>query len=137
MTWVNDQQLAFLARREGDQRRAAYQISTSGGEARKIFEHATDIVSFDLSADGRWLAYLVRDEKSEARKKAESKGFNQEIYEENLLFTRLEIVDLRSGDGPTNRDVKKLDVPGSLQWVRFSPDGQRLLASVTTTTARR
>ena len=133
VTWVNDQQLAFLARRDGDQRRAAYQISTRGGEARRIFEHATDIVSFDISADGRWLAYLVRDEKSEARKKAESKGFNQEIYEENLLVTRLAIADLRSGDGPSNRDVRKLDVEGSLQWVRFSPDGQQLLASVTPT----
>ena len=98
VTWVNDQQLAFLARREGDQRRAAYQISTRGGEARKIFEHATDIVSFDLSADGRWLAYLVRDEKGEAGRRQRARGSTRRSMRK-LLVTRLAIADLSSATG--------------------------------------
>jgi dipeptidyl aminopeptidase/acylaminoacyl peptidase len=133
ITWIDTDQLAFVARREGDQHRAVYRISTRGGEARKIFEYTSDVASFDVSPDGRWLAFLARDEKSEARKRLEGKGFNQEIFEENHLFTRLRLADLQSGAGPSDRVVKSLEVEGSVQSARFSPDGQRLLVAVTPT----
>ncbi len=133
VTWTDNDRLAFLARREGDDHRSVYQISTRGGEARKLFEHESDVVSFDLSPDGRWLAFLARDEKSRDRTMLEDKGFNQEIFEEDLLFTRMRLADLRSGDGPGDRDVKTLDVEGSLRSVQFSPDGQRLLVATTPT----
>jgi len=133
VTWTDTDQLAFVARREGDPYRAVYRISTGGGEARKIFEYTSDVVSFDLSADGRWLAFLASDEKGAARKELESKGFNQEIYEEHHLFTRLRLADLQSGTGPGDREVKNLDVEGSVQSARFSPDGQHLLVAVTPT----
>src|SRR5687767_1603798 len=122
-----------MAKREGDARRAVYQISTRGGEARKVFEAESDVIGFSFSPDRQRLAFLTRDERSEAKKRAETKGFNQEIYEENLLYTRLRLTDLRTGDGPASRSSTNVEVEGSLQWVKFSPDGQRLLVSVTAT----
>jgi dipeptidyl aminopeptidase/acylaminoacyl peptidase len=129
--WTGNDTLAFVTRRQGDTARAVYQISTNGGEARKIFGFERDVASFDVSPDGRWLAFLAADKKSEERDRLDKKGFNQEIYEEDLLFTRLRLADLRSGDGPDKRDVKLLNIEGSLQSVQFSPDGQRLLVAAT------
>ena len=132
-TWMGDDELAFVARRDGDERRGIYRISTAGGEARKLFEYETDVVSFDVSPDGRWLAFLAADKQSADRVKLENQGFNQEIFEEELLFTRLRVADLESGEGPGDREVKTLEVDGSLRSLRFSPDGQRLLVGVTPT----
>lgn len=132
-TWLGADELAFVARRARDERRAVYRISTRGGEARKIFEHETDVTTFDVSPDGRWLAFLAADKISAAREKLKGQGFNQEIFEEELVFTRLRIADLQSGDGPGHRDVRTIELKGSLQWVRFSPDGRRLLVTVTPT----
>ncbi len=131
--WLGDDELAFGTRREGDERRAVYRISTRGGEARKLLEHATNIGAFDVSADGRWLAFLAPDERDADRAALRRQGFNQEIFEEDLTFTRLHVADLRSGDGPDDRDVRTLDIDGSLRSLRFAPDGERLLVGVTPT----
>ena len=131
--WLGDDELAFGTRREGDQRRAVYRISTRGGEARKLLEHTTGIGAFDVSPDGRWLAFLAPDERDADRAALRRQGFNQEIFEENLTFTRLHVADLRSGEGPDDRDVRTLDIDGSLRSLRFAPDGQRLLIGSTPT----
>ena len=131
--WLGDDELAFGTRREGDARRAVYRISTRGGEARKLLEHATNIGAFDVSPDGRWLAFLAPDERDADRAALRRQGFNQEIFEENLTFTRLHVADLHSGEGPDDRDVRTLDIDGSLRSLRFAPDGERLLVGSTPT----
>ncbi len=131
--WLGDDELAFGTRREGDERRAVYRISTRGGEARKLLEHATNIGAFDVSPDGRWLAFLAPDERDADRAALRGQGFNQEIFEENLTFTRLHVADLHSGEGPDDREVRTLDIDGSLRSLRFAPDGERLLVGSTPT----
>ena len=131
--WLSADELVFLIRREGDERRAVYRISTRGGEARKLFEHETNVTSFDVSADGRWLAFLAVDEVDPAVRTLRDQGFNRRIFEEDLRYTRLRIADLESGEGPDGYDVQTLDLEGSLRSVRFAPDGQRLLVGVTPT----
>ena len=86
-----------------------------------------------MSADGRWLAFLASDKQDGDREGLKKQGFNQEIFEEEPVFTRLHIADLESGGGPGEREVRTLDIEGSLRSVQFSPDGQRLLVSVTPT----
>jgi dipeptidyl aminopeptidase/acylaminoacyl peptidase len=131
--WLGDDELAFVARRSGDERRAVYRISTHGGEARKLFESEFNVGAFDVSPNGRWLAFLSAEKKDPDLLMLEGKGFNQEIFEENLPFTMLHLADLQSGEGPTDRTVKTLKIDGSLRSLRFSPDGQRLLVEVTPT----
>ena len=131
--WIGNDELVFGTRRDGDAQRALYRISTRGGEARKLFEHETSVGAFDLSADGRWLAFLASDSDSGGNEGLKEQGFNQEIFEEELVFTRLHIADLDSGDGPGDRDVRTLDVEGSLRSVQFAPDGRSLLVGVTPT----
>ena len=132
-TWISDDELVFATRRDGDDNRALYRISTRGGEARKLFEHETGVGAFDISADGRRLAFLAREERDGDREALGKQGFNQEIFEENLVYTRLHVADLASGEGPGDRDVRTLDIEGSVRSVQFAPDGQRLLVGVTPT----
>ena len=110
-----------------------YRISTRGGEARKLFEYETRIDAFDVSPDGRWLAFLSEDKKSVDKEKLEGQGFNQQIFEEELVFTRLRIADLESGDGSVGRDVRTIDIDGSLRSVSFAQDGRHLLIGLTPT----
>ena len=132
-TWISNDELVFATRRDGDDNRALYRISTRGGEARKLFEHETGVGAFDISADGRRLAFLAREERDGDREALGKQGFNQEIFEENLVYTRLHVADLASGEGPGDRDVRTLDIEGSVRSVQFAPDGQRLLVGVTPT----
>ena len=37
--WISDDELVFATRRDGDDNRSLYRISTRGGEARKLLEH--------------------------------------------------------------------------------------------------
>ena len=132
-TWISNDELVFATRRDGDDNRALYRISTRGGEARKLFEHETGVGAFAISADGRRLAFLAREERDGDREALGKQGFNQEIFEENLVYTRLHVADLASGEGPGDRDVRTLDIEGSVRSVQFAPDGQRLLVGVTPT----
>ena len=133
VTWTGNDELVFATRRDGDDNRSLYRISTRGGEARKLFEHETGVGAFDISADGRWLAFLAREERDGEREALEKQGFNQELFEENLVYTRLHLADLDSGEGPGDRDVRTLDIEGSVRSVQFAPDAQRLLVGVTPT----
>ena len=133
VTWIGNDELVFATRRSGDGGRSLYRISTRGGEAQKLFEHETGVGAFDISADGRWLAFLAREKQDGGREALEKQGFNQEIFEENLVYTRLHVADLESGEGPDGRDVRTLDIEGSVRSVQFAPGGERLLVGVTPT----
>ena len=131
--WIGDDELAFVTRRGGDERRAVHHISTRGGEARKLLEHETAVGAFDVSPDGRWLAFLAPDKPDGDREALRKQGFDQEIFEEDLVFNRLHVADLQSGEGPGDRHVRTLAIDGSLRSLRFAPDGRRLLVGVTPT----
>jgi dipeptidyl aminopeptidase/acylaminoacyl peptidase len=131
--WMDNEHLAFSAKRHDDKQRAVYRISTRGGEATKVFEFDRDVSAFDISRDGRWLALLAVDEKTQARKDLEKKGFNHEIYEEDRPFTRLRIADLHSGDRPDRRETTLVSIDGSVQSVEFARDGRHLLVALTPT----
>ena len=132
VTWLGNDELAFVMRRDGDDHRSVYRISTRGGEARKLLDYDTDVLAFDVSRDRRWIAFLTRDKKSSDREHLENRGFIQEVFEEELRYTRLRVAGLESGE-PDDRDSRTLEVEGSLRSVRYSPDGHHLLAAVTPT----
>jgi len=73
----------FLTRRDGDKTNSLYAISLSGGEAKKVFSHATSIGDYAISSDAESL-YFVATEKNKDKSKLKDKGFDAYAYEEDL-----------------------------------------------------
>ncbi len=122
----DDRSLTFLAKRSGDEFISLYRIAVDGGEAERIVSLKSDIRGYHLAPDGGSALLVARDKEDEALKKLRDKGFSQRIYEEDVQPFHLWRIDLE------HRDAKphKVDLEGSVQWARFSPDGQRIAVKV-------
>ena len=131
--------------REGDEHRSLYVIPADGGEARKVLEHAPGISSYAWSPDGGKVAFLARDEEPKERKDLAKKGFDQEIYEEELLWTRVYVATPDMGpvgraaaegvveETETETEPRRLDLEGSASELSWSPDGSRLAVALAPT----
>ena len=126
--WTADGRgITFLARRTGDQARAIHLVPVDGGEARRMVSHATDIASYALSPDGRQVAFVARPARPKPREDLERKGFNQEVYEEALVNSKIWLASIPATTAANRPDARELDLPGSASFVSWSPDGSRLL----------
>lgn len=133
--WTPDGEISFLDKREGDEHRSLYVISTRGGEARKVVEHDTNIGSYSWAPDGKSLAFTATEKKSDEAEKASKKGFNQIIYEEDRPYTRLYLATLKDDE---EAEVEEIEIEGagtsaSVRSVRFLPTGDGILTTVTPT----
>jgi dipeptidyl aminopeptidase/acylaminoacyl peptidase len=130
VVWTRDgKEIVFLARRGKDEHRCLYAISSDGGEARRIFCHGVDIVSFDLAPDGKRVAFLAAEETPKKEKDLEKKGFNQQVYEESAMPVRIWIGSLEE----SGAKLKAFDVPGSASGLRWSPVGSLLAVALAPT----
>lgn len=126
VAWTKDGRfISFLAKREADGTRSVHLLPFSGGESRRLMKHDTDIVAFDISADGKRLAFIARPAPSKERQELARKGFNQEIYEESLQPQRLFVADMR--DGAVSGSPRQIELPGHPSALAWSPDGTRLI----------
>lgn len=123
--WLPDGSgIAFLARRHGDDTRALHVVPLAGGEGRRVLRHGSDIVQFDVSPDGRRVAYVARPVKPAERVELERRGFTQEVFEEAAEPQQLWLADLTDGTAGTPRLV---ELPGHPSHAAWSPDSTRLL----------
>jgi dipeptidyl aminopeptidase/acylaminoacyl peptidase len=138
LAWIDADRLAFLAKRAGDEHKSLYVISASGGEARRVLTHDTDIDSYSFERGGRRVAFLATEQVPEAEEKLEKKGFDQVIYEEDNRSTRLYIAEVAlDAAAPTEplepTKPRRVELEGSVRWVELSPAGDRLAVKVTPT----
>ncbi|MCA9150121.1 MAG: S9 family peptidase, partial [Planctomycetales bacterium] len=127
--WTPDSKaITYLAVRNGDKRAALYLIPVDGGESRRVLTHETGIQSYDISVDGRRIAYLAAQPKSADEQAVSEKGFNQEIYEEDQPATRVWLadVDLAATETQTVNGGTMLELTGSASFVQWSPTGREL-----------
>jgi len=117
--------IAFLAKRGGDKSRSLYEIPVDGGEARKLFEHETDLASFALHPALRRIAFTAVPV-DKARKEAAEKGFSQEVFEEDWTSAQLFVVDL---DVPGAKP-RRVATAGHATDPEWSPDGRRILVAI-------
>ena len=110
----------FLAKRGDDKFTSLYRISMMGGEAVQVLKHEAAIGSYDIHADGKTVAFTAKPKEDKKEKKLKKKGFNAEVFEENLHNVGVWIAEL-SGE------ARRLDLKGSASSIVWSPVDDRLL----------
>jgi dipeptidyl aminopeptidase/acylaminoacyl peptidase len=118
--------ISFLAKRGKDEYRALHSISAAGGEARRLVGHGADITFYSWSPDGSRVAFLATDPPDKKREEQRKKGFNAEIYEEELRPVKVWI----AGTGEGTAETRALDLPGSASELHWSPRGNRLAVAL-------
>ena len=119
--------ISYLARRNDDKNSSLYMIPFLGGESQKIASLKSSISAYAWHPDGKHVALMASAPKSDEEKSLEEKGFNAEIYEEQLQHTKIWIAD---ADPATDDEPKMLDSPGTATEVQYSPDGSKLIAAI-------
>lgn len=118
--------ISFLAKREEDGEKALWVIPLAGGEARRVLAPATGIEGYAWSPDGRRVAFLAEEAAAEGSEELEEAGFDQEVYEEDWVYTRLWIADLGGDAEAAAVGARTLDLPGHLHEVHWCSGGERL-----------
>ena len=119
-------QVAFLARREGDEHNQIYLLHMGGGEARRLTTHPTPPSALAWAPDGARVYFLASDPKS--AKEKEKERLQDDVYafeETNFKQRHLWNVDLAG--------VSQQVTEGAFSITRFaiSRDGTRLVTSRT------
>jgi dipeptidyl aminopeptidase/acylaminoacyl peptidase len=133
------QLITYLAKRSDDDNAALWAIPLAGGESRRMVAFATEITDYSVSPDGKRVAFVAREAKTEEREKVEKKGYSQVVFEEDWLPKRVwltafppfepQVADPEAAE-PDVMEPTPIAVDGSAFHVRFSPDGGRLAVDV-------
>lgn len=121
--------ITYLAERGEDTIKALYMIPLSGGESQKILEHPIDIKSYSWAPDGYRLAYLAKEPRPDEIEKLRDKGFEQDVYEEDIRNVRVWIYDTRT---PSVKPTA-LDIAGTATELHWSPAGDLLAMALSPT----
>jgi len=120
--------IAFLSKRGPETPKTRiYILPVTAGEPEPVSDEKADVASFKWSRDGRAIAYVAVDPKTEAQEKDEKAGKDHVVVDQDLRPRRLWVLDLES------RKAEKLASLGELSaWdVDWAPDGSALVATVT------
>ena len=123
--WTPDgRRISFLAKRRDDKEDALYVIALAGGEARAAVRRETAIAHYAWSPDGRRVAFTAPRPKTKEQRELESKGFTQEIFEEDHRPDELWVADL--DEEGLAKEPKKVELNGSATTMAWRPDSKRL-----------
>lgn len=124
--WSSDgKMLAFLSDREGEQQQV-YLLRLAGGEASAATKGKAGATALSWSPDGKAIAYLAPDAKSETEEKKEKDKDDARVVDKDDKHPRLRIVNLAS------LETRALTDPSweikELEWL---PDGQNIVIRAT------
>lgn len=125
IAWGNDSRTIYFRAKLGDEKKTqVYKVSADGGSPDKITSHVESISQFEISPDGKRLAFVSTEEETSRKKQLTEKGFDAEIYEEEWLDINLYIQNLNE------EKAKKLTSNFSVFDFHWSPDNSKIIAAV-------
>lgn len=121
--WTPDgSEITFLTKRGDDKETSLYAIPLDGGEAFRVLAHSTSIEEYSFSPDGKQLAFLAKEPTPKALEELRKKGFQQEIFEEDVRAVRVWVMTL----GSEGSEPSMFDLEGSASLLNWSPSGELL-----------
>lgn len=116
--------IAFLSDRE--EVHQIYLIPADGGEAIALTRGKQEIQNLEWSPDGKQIAFLAAEAKTDAEEKKEKDKDDAKSIDRDEKRTFLWVFEVQS------RQVRKLlGAPWDLQELKWSPNGERILAIAT------
>jgi len=123
LRWSPDSKtIAFLSRLGEEKYTQVYFINPEGGSPEKITNSESSVQEFEFHPDGSTLGYVASEPESSKKKELKEKGFDAEIYEEEVRDLNLYLFDLKSNE------TKKLTSGFTVYDFEWSPDGSQILA---------
>jgi dipeptidyl aminopeptidase/acylaminoacyl peptidase len=124
--WSPDgKQLAFLSNRGSDEQQI-YLMNSSGGEAAARTKGKSNVKSFEWSKDGKYIAYIAPNAKTEEDEKKEKDKNDARVADKDDKQPRVWLLAVESGDlraiTPANWEIKELT------WM---PSGRNLVVAAT------
>jgi dipeptidyl aminopeptidase/acylaminoacyl peptidase len=117
--------LAFLSNRDGDEQQI-YVMNGGGGEAAARTKGKSSIKNFEWSKDGKYIAYIAPDAKTDEEEKKEKDKNDARVADKEAKHPRLWLLGVESGEAraitPANWEVKELD------WM---PNGENIVVTAT------
>lgn len=123
----NHGSITFIACRGDEKVNSLFEISLSGGEARKLFSFKTPIMSYDWGPKGNMLAFTAADPGSIPTDKS---YYQPEIYEENAIPRRGYITNVTQ----KRQIIHQLLLEGSVFKIRWDPAGEKIAVAVAPST---
>lgn len=119
--------ISFIAREKGESKNAIYEINLDGGEAARLFEFTSNIASYTWSNDGNKIAFVSA---VPATAPETPLTYKPQFFEEEFSTRNAYLVSV--GQQAT---AEKLNVPGSVYSLYWSPDDSKLAVSVAPTSS--
>ncbi len=121
--WAPDgSRIAFLTTRGDDTTKQLYLLQNGGGEARRVFDHATAVSGIEWAPDGDTIYFLAPDEKTDERQARLEAEDDVYAFEENYEPVHLWKVSV--SDGEASR-ITQGDF--SVRGYRLSRDGTKIV----------
>jgi len=129
ISWSPDGKwIYFLAKRdEGAEFNSIYRIRLDGGEAEQFFTHVSPIADIHLSPDGKTIAFTATEQEPEKKKELAEKGFKAVVYEEDVPFTRVWLLDLAS------KQATRQELEGNASSFAWAADSRRYAVALAPT----
>jgi dipeptidyl aminopeptidase/acylaminoacyl peptidase len=125
LQWTPDSKnILFRSTRDEVKTSQVYIVDAKGGAPEAITSFNNPVTQFELSPDGKKIAFISDDGQSDKKKLLLEKGYDAEIFEEEYLDKNLYIRDFNS------EEPKQITSGVTVFDFKWSPDSKKILAQI-------